>query len=275
MRALRLVGLSRAAVLRQMKEKLAQWRWFAAALIPLAVIAYLASRSGAPPQSYAPDEVEANAPPPQPSSDDLTAIVSNPSVTRVEIEKAKVVTSEDGSAPFADELSRARVVAGLVTRDEVGPNYDSLIYGLARERLVEFSSEEYESTIAKFCGFDDWAALQAAIGEAETDAAKHNAMIDLLDEAAVVTGELEQRLADSWTDGYRLEVFDPEGAHDSKAWIATRGLSGDKGNLRMSRAARVGDRQFCIHFNSVDYPGLDFAVSRIRERAKSYSERWR
>ncbi len=258
-----------------MKEKLAQSRWFAVALILLAVIAYLASRSGAPPQSYTPDEVEADVPPPQPSSDDLTAIVSNPSVTRVEIEKAKVVTSGDGSAPFTDGLSLARVVAGLLTRDEVGPNYDSLIYGLARERLVEYSPENRESTIAEFCGFDDWAALQVAIGKAETDAAKRNALIDLIDEAAVVTGELEQRLADCWTNGHRLEVFDPKGAHDSNAWITARGLRGDKGNLRMSRTARVGDRQFCIHFSSVDYPGLDLAVSRIRERAKSYSEHWR
>lgn len=257
---------------------LTHWRWPATALLLLAIIAIIAcltADSGDGPRPAHPGEVEAIAQTPDPNRSLLETPFASEASARVEVERAEVVTGEDGAPHVMDALLRARVIAGRAARDEVGPDYDSLIQRIAKERLVEFSPEEREGTIAGFCGFGDWEALQVAIGEAETNSAKRSALLDLLDKAAGVTEALERRLNDCWEDGHRLEIFDPKGVHNSKAWIEARGLNGDKGNLRMSRAARVGDRQFCLHFSSADYPGLDYAVSGIREQAKAYSESWR
>ncbi len=153
--------------------------------------------------------------------------------------------------------SAKRLYEEKITRATHGADYVDAIECIARDTVRKNIESQTKDRAADFAGFHSWESMNARLVElGESGPAAAASLSRLVDASLSASGFAEACALRTWGDPLHLERFDPSAPHDRKLWLEQRRI-GVKGLYRFTTSTRVGDRQFCLHFDSAYFPELE------------------
>ena len=153
--------------------------------------------------------------------------------------------------------SAKRLYVEKFTRTTHGADYVDAVECIAKDTVRKNIAALTQNRAADFARFSSWESMDTRLVElSKSDPAAAVSLSRLIDESLSASGFAEVCAIRAWGDPMHLEQFDPSGPHDSKVWLEQHQTS-VKGLYRFTTSTRVGDRQFCLHFDSADFPELE------------------
>lgn len=181
---------------------------------------------------------------------------------------------EDPSDPL-DDLSR-RLHVDRISRASHPEEYAQVISALARRGFRDNLQQEgrLEATASKFAGFESVEALQSAIKEWETtDPFRASEYSKLYTQATTAAVKVNNYASSACDDPQQFEVYMRDRPELREQWMNARG-SVEHGLHRFTTATSIGDRCFCLHFDSAYYPDLEFDLQELKSMRKDLDSRY-
>lgn len=187
-------------------------------------------------------------------------------------EQGSSAVASDAAPPPGGVLERdiPAIVAGVMTREQVGPQYDAIIRSLAQQQIDGVLTQGAAGRAATLVGFSNGEELESFLDTAKRqDYAVYTAFRALADAALVAELQIPGLMEQVWNNQQRVEVIDPNKTYDAASWRQQNfleGPDGPKSLLKFAASARIGDRVFNAHFFSSDFPAFEAELANLESR---------